>query len=223
MNGSNTVFFGFSHCYVAFMQVSADGKITYEKPQRLPNGVTYSPSPDVEDYEFFADNIAAYTEGQNNGYTGDLELAKFPPGILARMKGWTIGANGMLVERADTGGESFALIFAVNGDARGRRFVYYNCSAGAFAETFSTTTRTKEVRTQRLGLHARPIEMRVQVPDQANPTQFKEEDGLVIRSVLEYDASWTSTDMGRAAWDKWYDEVQKPIAGVSISGQKGGK
>ena len=110
---------------------------------------------------------------------GTLELMVDDVGLMfiADVIDTTDGLDMMKeIESGLIGGMSFHACYDIDGcrvsekDGKEVVEVVGYCSAGAFAETFSTTTRTKEVRTQRLGLHARPVEMRVQVPESVSST-----------------------------------------------------
>ena len=57
--------------------------------------------------------------------------------------GMTKSKNGLIVENANVQPASFALLFEVDGDTTGRKYVLYNCSAtrpGINANTKSETT-----------------------------------------------------------------------------------
>lgn len=107
-------------------------------PQAIPGAVGFKPKAEGKDATFYADNSVYFTSTANNGYTGDLETALIPDSILAEMLGWAIDANGGLVEDADGIPKRFALMYQVQGDARNRRIVYYECQAARPAKENKT-------------------------------------------------------------------------------------
>ena len=67
----------------------------------------------------------------------------FPEQMMLDIWGMTKSKNGLIVENANVQPASFALLFEVDGDTTGRKYVLYNCSAtrpGINANTKSETT-----------------------------------------------------------------------------------
>ncbi len=181
---ANKVKFGLEQVYIAFK--NADG--TYEVPQAIPGAVNLTMNPEGGETAFFADNRKYYSRYTNNGYSGTLELALVPQGILAEMLGWEVD-KGMLVEVADGQPKAFALLGQVLGDERNRRFVYYNCLASRPADNAATTTDTATPTTETLNITILPID---------------HNGNKIVKSVIERD------ETNEAIFDDWFDEVTFP-------------
>jgi phi13 family phage major tail protein len=135
------------------------GTTSWGVPIAIPGAVGFKPKAEGKESMFYADNQQYYVATSNNGYTGDLEFALVPDAILAEMLGWTVDANGMLVEDADGIAKEFALLGQVEGDERNRRFVYYNCKASRPAKENKTKGESIEPATDVLSLTITPIEV----------------------------------------------------------------
>lgn len=149
MADTNKIRYGIKGCYYAVATIAADGSATYGTPKALPGAVSLSLSPEGDTSPFYADNIVYYTSVANNGYSGDLELAKIPDDFLTDCLGYITDTNGVMVEDAGASAVPFALIFQFEGDAHAKRNVLYNCVAArpdvagdTKAESIEPTTET---------------------------------------------------------------------------------
>lgn len=129
MADSNKIKYGIKNVYYAVATIAADGSATYAAPKPLPGAVNMSLEPQGETNPFYADNIVYYTSIANNGYEGDLELAKIPEDFYKDVLGYAVDANGALYEDANASVVHFALLFQFEGDAHAKRHVLYNCTA----------------------------------------------------------------------------------------------
>lgn len=137
---TNKVKFGLSKCYYAVYTESTD---TYVTPVALPGAVSLTIDPEGETTKFRADNVDYYTTVANNGYSGSLELAKFPASFFTDVLGELADStSGMRYEKSDIQPKPFALLFQVEGDVAATRFAFYNVTAarpGAGSQTTDTT------------------------------------------------------------------------------------
>ena len=153
----NKVTFGLDNVHVAFL---VDGTTTsWETPVKIPGAVRFAPEPQGEETTFYADNGPYFSYTSNNGYTAELEMANLPDNILAKMLGWEIDANGMLVETTDGEPKEFALLGQILGDKKNRRFVYYRCKASRPTAEHNTRAESVEPTTQTLNITILPIEI----------------------------------------------------------------
>ena len=153
----NKVTFGLDNVHVAFL---VDGTTTsWETPVKIPGAVRFAPEPQGEETTFYADNGPYFSFTSNNGYTAELEMANLPDNILAKMLGWEIDANGMLVETTDGEPKEFALLGQILGDKKNRRFVYYRCKASRPTAEHNTRAESVEPTTQTLNITILPIEI----------------------------------------------------------------
>lgn len=177
----NKVTFGLERVHIAFVDADATTQPAWETPIPIPGAVRWTPSTVGDSSTFYADNSAYFVTTSNNGYTGELEMALVPDAILARMLGWKIDTNGMLVEVSDGNPEKFALLGQVQGDQKNRRFVYYDCQASRPAKERTTKGETIEVATDVLSLAISPIEI---------------DDQMIVKGDLEQNATNTTAYNG---------------------------
>ena len=156
MASKNKVKFGLSNCYIAPYTVGEQGAITYGTPIAIPGAVNLSLSPVGGSNDFYADNIIYFNSTANQGYEGDLEIAMIPDSIRTEILGETVDANGALIEDANAIPKGFAFGFQINGDAKNRRFWYYNCSLSRPANNGATTESSITPQTDTLSMKAMP-------------------------------------------------------------------
>lgn len=181
---SNKITFGLRNVHVAF-----EDALGYEEPVKIPGAVNFTPSPEGDTNTFYADDEPYYVFSSNNGYTGDLEMANFPDEVLAKMLGWPIDDNGMLVEVADATPTPFALMGEVQGDKRNRRFVYYKVQANRPSSEHATKQESVDPQTKTLPVTIIPVEI----------------DGVkVVKGDLEL------SDTNKTVYDGFFDDVYLP-------------
>ena len=152
---SNKVKFGLSNVHIAKI-TEADGEITYGTPFAMPGAVSLTAEPEGETTPFYADNIQYYVAVSNNGYTGDLEIAMTPKDFLTQILGQDEDTNGALFESSDDVNARFALMGEIEGDAKKRRFVYYDCTATRPSAEMNTVEDTKEPQTDTISITMTP-------------------------------------------------------------------
>lgn len=174
---ANKVKFGFKNCYYA--PVTQSG---YGTPVKLDGAVSMSLSPSGDTTEFYADDSLYFSDVNNNGYEGTLELALVPDDFKIACLGVTKDANGVLVENANAVNTPFALLCEFTGDEKARRFAFYNCMASRPDLNSTTKGETLEVQSETLNLTIRP---------NAN-------------GIVKAD---TGAETGTATYDAWYSSV----------------
>lgn len=157
MADNNKIKYGIKGCYYAVATIAADGTATYTTPVALPGAVSLSLSAEGDTSPFYADNIVYYTSVANNGYSGDLELAKVPDSFLTDCLGYVTDTNNVLVEDAGASPAHFALIFQFEGDAHAKRSVLYNCVATRPSVEGSTKTESIEPQTETISITATTV------------------------------------------------------------------
>lgn len=202
----NKVRFGIQNVYVAFL--NAD-ETDYGTPIRIPGARNLTTDPQGESNNWYADNIPFVTFNSNSGYTGSLELALIPDAVLAEMFGWTIDANGALVEDAEGVPKSFALLFEVKGDKKNRRNVFYNVSATRPGSNNQTQEESIDPNTETLNITMIPRTIQVSTGQGAT----------VSKTVTK--ASMEPSTQGQAAYDAFFNAVYIPQLGTSSSGVQG--
>lgn len=152
---ANKVRFGFKNCYYATFTESA-GVYTYATPVKLDGAVSMTLTPSGESTEFYADDNLYWSDENNNGYEGTLELALIPENFAIACLGVTKDANGVLSESATTSTSPFALLCEFTADDGAIKYAFYNCYATRPEVSATTIGETKEVQTETLNLTIRP-------------------------------------------------------------------
>lgn len=157
MADTNKIKYGISKCYYAVATIAADGSASYDTPVALPGAVSISLEPQGETNHFWADNIDYYTSIANQGYEGDLELAKLPESFLLDVLGYAQAGNDLIYEDVNAAPVHFALLFQFEGDAKAIRHVLYNCTATRPSVASATKTETIEPQTETVTITATSI------------------------------------------------------------------
>ena len=157
MADSNKIRYGIKNCYYSPATISSTGTATYTTPVSLPGAVSISLSAEGDTSPFYADNIVYYTSVANNGYSGELELAKIPDSFLTDCLGYTTDTNGVLIEDAGASPVHFALLFQFEGDANAKRTVLYNCVASRPEISSQTKAESIEPNTESIPITATTI------------------------------------------------------------------
>lgn len=186
-NRKNKVKFGLKNCHYALTTIAEDGTITYGTPANLPGSVSLSLDAEGENDPFYADDSVYYMISNNNGYSGDLELALVPEEFLKDILKETEDANGVLVENKDVEPAHFALLFEFTGDQRKIRHCLYYCSATRPSMEGDTTEDKTSVKTEKLSLTVSPLP-----------------SGVVKVK--------TGTNTTEAIYNDWYKAVYEPKA-----------
>ena len=157
MADTNKIKYGIKNVYYAVATIAADNSATYGNPVALPGAVSLSLDPQGDTTPFYADNIVYYTSVANNGYEGDLELAKVPDSFLTDVLGYAADANSVLYEDANAPVVHFALLFQFEGDAHARRHVLYNCVAARPSVSGNTKEEGIEPQTETISITATTV------------------------------------------------------------------
>lgn len=143
--------------YAILTETVSGGSVTYSYgiPVAVPGAVSLTLDQQGEINKFYADGVVYYQTSNNNGYEGDLEMAKFPDAMLEAVWGMTLNSTDKtLLEKADDVKKDFALLFQIDGDAGNECYVFYKCSATKPGVSAATNTETKDPQTQKSTISA---------------------------------------------------------------------
>ena len=160
---------------------------SYGTPQAIPGAVSLSLDAEGENSPFYADGIVYYRAVNNNGYSGDLEIALVPEWFRETILKETKDTNGVFIETNNSVEPVyFALLFEFDGDQKCIRHVLYNCTVSARPTVESSTKEdTIEPGTETLSISADP-----------------REDGLI--------KARSGDDTADSAYQGWYNAVYLP-------------
>ena len=157
MADTNKIKYGIKNVYFAVATIATNGSATYSPPIAMPGAVSLSMNQNGESNPFYADNIVYYTSISNNGYEGDLELAKVPADFLKHVLGYTADTSGVLYEDANAPIVHFALMFQFEGDTHAKRHVLYNCTSQRPALSGTTKEASIDPQTETIPISATSI------------------------------------------------------------------
>lgn len=174
-NTENKVRFNLHNVHYAVL--TPGSKNTWATPVPVPGAVSLTLDPAGDIQTFYADGIAYYVSENNNGYSGDLEMARFPDQMLQEVWGFEKGStSNVLTEKSGVEAKAFALLFQIDGDKDNELYVMYNCSGTRPGIGSNTTNESKEPVTQTSTITAPPLnDMRVMARTTAEtPAQTKQ-------------------------------------------------
>lgn len=156
MADSNKVKFGLKNVHYAVATVSGS-TVTYGTPKAIAGAVNLSLDAQGGETNFYADDSKYYVTNANQGYSGDLEVAKFPESFYEDIFGFATDDNGIIYEDAAIEPKQFALLFEFSGDANETRHALYLCNASRPAVASGTIQDTKEPVTESTTITAVPL------------------------------------------------------------------
>jgi phi13 family phage major tail protein len=183
--------FGLKNVHIAPITAVSDSSYTYGDIIKVPGAVSISLEPQGDSNDFFADNTKYFSAYANNGYSGDLEIAMITDVIREKIFGEKKDSNGALIENVSDTFTPFAFGFQIEGDEKGRRFWYYNCSCSRPKNEAKTMESSKEPSTDSITINA----------------MARETDGKV-RALL------TETTENKTAYDSFFNEVYEAVETV---------
>lgn len=157
MADTNKIKYGIKNVTFFPATIAADGSATYGEAIPVPGAVSLSLDQQGETTKFYADNIVYYTSVANNGYEGDLEVAKIPDAVLKGILGYIEDTNKVLVEDANAPVVHFAMAFQFEGDVHAKRHILYNCTMNRPSVAGSTKEESIEPQTETVTITATTI------------------------------------------------------------------
>lgn len=157
MDKENKVQFNLKNVHYAILDESS-GKPAFSTPVAVPGAVNLNLSQQGEISPFYADGLVYYQSVNNNGYSGDLEMARFLDQMLQEVWGFVLeSTDKVLVENAANEVKAFALLFQIDGDVDNDLYCLYKCTGTRPAITGATNTDTKTPQTQKSTISAVPL------------------------------------------------------------------
>lgn len=157
----NKVQFNLKNVHYAVLTEEVSGNNTtysWGSPVKVPGAVSLSLDQQGEITKFYADGIVYYQSPTNNGYEGDLEVARIHDKMMQDIWGFTLGTTSkVMTENANTEAKAFALLFQIDGDAGEDLYALYNCTGTRPSVAGQTKEDTKDPQTQTSTISAAPL------------------------------------------------------------------
>lgn len=135
--------FGLSKAYYAVRSVSTTGAISYGTPVAIPGAVALALAAQGEMSRFYADNVEYSRSENNQGYSGDLTVARFPDKMRQDIWGDTLDTTSkVLTEHVQNEAVVFALLFQTEANLGETKHVIYDCTATRPSVTHNTKTES---------------------------------------------------------------------------------
>lgn len=135
-----------------------DNKPAWETPVAVPGAVTLTLDPQGSVEPFYADGIVYYQSTANNGYSGDLEMARYPDQMLTDVWGFELDdTDKVLTENANVEPKAFALLYQIDGDKNNDLYCLYNCTGTRPGIGGATSTESKTPQTRSSTISAVPL------------------------------------------------------------------
>lgn len=190
MPDTNKIKYGIKNVTIFPATIAADGSATYGTAITVPGAVSISLDPQGDTTPFYADNIVYYQSVANNGYEGDLELAKVPDDVAIAILGMKKDKNNVLYEDANAPVAHFGLAFQFEGDVHAKRHIMYNCVATRHSVASSTKEDSVEPQTESITITANTIYV----------------------SALDADiVKASATPSEKAQYDAWFTTAYLPV------------
>ena len=156
MGDKNKVQFNLKNVHYAVLTVT-DGTPSWATPVAVPGAVTLTLDPQGSVEPFYADGIVYYQSVANNGYSGDLEVARMHDQMLQDIWKFEMTTDNVLLENANEEPEAFALLYQIDGDKNEDFYCLYNCSGTRPGIGGTTNTETKTPQTRKSTISAVPL------------------------------------------------------------------
>lgn len=159
-NADNKVHYALTNVYIATLEMDLEtSTVTFGNPKRLLGAVSMDLSAQGDVIKLRADGMDYYVVNSNNGYQGDLNIARIPDWFRSDILGDTISATDkVLVENTTQEPKAFAMLFEFLGDVKGTRHVLYNCAASRPNIKGENKDNLKDPDTDTLSLTASPLQ-----------------------------------------------------------------
>lgn len=144
---ANKVLFGMKNIHVGTF-TEENGVVTMGAPYHQKGAVGFSPEPNDNRNDFYADDIIYWSGYSGEAFSGDLEVAMFDDEFKTQFLGYRTLTNGGLAAVKNGDRPNVYIAFEIDGDSEKRRAIFYNCSLGSITRNYATKTENTEPVTE---------------------------------------------------------------------------
>lgn len=141
--------------YAVITGMDQNNNEIYDTPKRLPYAVNITLTPNGDKSEVFADDMIIFTEENNLGYTGTLELTTLQNDFISDVMDMKTVA-GVELEYTTNQPKEFALIFEFSLNEGFKRTVFYRSTVGRTPVGGATNQQQKTFQNAVLNLFVTP-------------------------------------------------------------------
>lgn len=152
LNDKNRVSFGLSNVIVGTYTVGADGAVTMGDPMSIPGAVTLSLEPEGDGNNFYADNTKYWSGYSDNGFSGSLEMARFPDEFRTTFLGAKKLDDGGIADIKSSTKPAVYIAYQGEGDKLSRRAILYNVTLSGIKKESKTTEDSTEPETESIDI-----------------------------------------------------------------------
>ncbi len=201
MAEKNKVQFNLKNTHYAPYSI-VDGVVKFETPVAIPGSVNLTLDQQGSVTPFYADGIVYYQAVANNGYAGDLEVARYPDQMLVDIWGFELNTDKVLVENSNVEPKPFALLYQIDGDVNEDFYCLYNCTGTRPGIGSSTNTDTKTPQTRTSTISAVPLA-----------------DGRVMARTTEETADNIKAEWFKSVYDKSVEATGEEATGEEATAE----
>lgn len=151
-NDTDRVSFGLSNVHVGTYTVGTDGTVTMGTPMHIPGAVTLSLEPEGDNNDFYADNTKYWSGYSDNGFSGTLEMARFPDEFRTTFMGAKKLDDGGIADVKSAAKPAVYIAYQGEGDKLSRREILYNVTLSGIKKESKTTEDSTEPETESIDI-----------------------------------------------------------------------
>ena len=149
MSDLNKVEFGLKNVHVGtYTANEATGVVTMGTPYKLPGAVNLSLDPETEEVKSYADDVIYYADYSDNGFSGSLEMMRFPDEYKLKFCGFIQLDDGGIAQSKYATRPNLYIAFEGDGDKEKRRGILYNVRASVPSREHKTKEGSNEPNTE---------------------------------------------------------------------------
>ena len=149
MSDKNKVEYGLKNVHVGTYTVNeSTGVVTMGTPYKLPGAVKLALDPETEEIKSYADDVVYYSDYSDNGFSGSLEMMRFPDEYKLKFCGFIELDDGGIAQSKYATLPKLYIAFEGDGDAEKRRGILYNVSASVPKREHATREGSNEPVTE---------------------------------------------------------------------------